>query len=259
MAIEVRWGAATHQGYVRETNQDALLAGPTVFAVADGMGGHAGGERASALAIAGLSRLSRPVGGVDEVSGALEEANEAILAAGRHDAEVSGMGTTVAGVVVRERDVVAFNVGDSRVYRVRGAACEQLSVDHSLVAELVRAGELSVADARRDRRRNVVTRALGIDGAVDMDHRVIDVVEGDRFLVCSDGLSNELDDGELGTLASTAGSLDELARRLVDQALDAGGRDNVTAVLVEIVSVAAADDDLDADTNPTQRAPEVAT
>lgn len=257
MAIEVRWGAATHQGHVRETNQDALLAGPTVFAVADGMGGHAGGERASALAIAGLSRLSHRVGGVAEVAGALHAANAAILETGRHEPEVSGMGTTVAGVVVREGDVIAFNVGDSRVYRLRGADCEQLSVDHSLVAELVQAGELSVAEARWDRRRNVVTRALGIDTVIEMDHKVIDVVEGDRFLMCSDGLSNELDDGELARLASAGGTMDELARRLVDQALDAGGRDNVTAVLLEIVSVGAAEDDLDADTNPTHS--EVAT
>lgn len=253
MAIEVRWGAATHQGLVRETNQDALLAGPTVFAVADGMGGHAGGERASALAIASLSRLSRPVGGVDHLADALEAANEAILAAGRDDADVAGMGTTVAGVVLRERDVVAFNLGDSRVYRVRHGACEQLSTDHSLVAELVRDGELSAADARHDRRRNVVTRALGIDSAVDMDHRVVDAVEGERFLVCSDGLSNELDDSELAALLSGAGSLDELARGLIDRALEAGGRDNVTAVLLEIVSVTTVDDDLEGDTNPTAR------
>lgn len=254
MAIEVRWGAATHQGHVRETNQDALLAGPTVFAVADGMGGHAGGERASALAIASLSRLSRPIGGVDQVADALEAANEAILAAGRDDADIAGLGTTIAGVVVRDRDVVAFNLGDSRVYRVRQGACEQLSTDHSLVAELVRDGELTAADARRDRRRNVVTRALGIDSAVDMDHRVVDAVEGERFLVCSDGLSNELDDDALVELSSGEGSLDELARSLVDGALEAGGRDNVTAVLMEIVSVATTDDDLEADTNPNTHA-----
>ena len=166
MAIEVRWGSATHVGCVRSFNQDAVLAGPVVFAVADGMGGHAAGDVASALAVGTLAGI---VGGptIDELVQAVHRANDSIIEQSPPGSGREGMGTTVTGVVLGRRDdqdiVVIFNVGDSRTYRFADPTLTQITIDHSLVGEMVRDGALPPEEALVHPSRNVVTRALGIE------------------------------------------------------------------------------------------------
>lgn len=254
MVIEVRWGSATHQGRVRDHNEDALLAGPDVFAVADGMGGHAAGEVASAIAVAGLASLAG-LAEVDDpevrVVAALARANAEIRRRSRADAALAGMGTTVAGLArVRGSRLLVFNVGDSRAYRFRGGRLEQLTVDHSLVGELVRAGALTDEEARHHPQRNVVTRALGVEEALEPALGFVDVQVGDCFLVASDGLFGEVPGVQIGDLLATPGTVEARARALLDAALFRGGRDNVSVIVVAVAGTEA-DDGLEVDTSPS--------
>jgi PPM family protein phosphatase len=232
-------GAASDTGRVREANEDAFVVLPRLFAVADGMGGHAAGEVASGLAVAALERLAdRPALNVDDVRQALAEANRSIVAEARADRTKSGMGTTVTGVAVvedgGEPHWLVFNVGDSRVYRVAGDVATQLTVDHSEVQELVTAGVITPDEARVHPLSNIITRSLGTEVASEPDVWVFPVGEGDTFVACSDGLTNELDDAEIGRVASTASTAQEAADSLVAAAVEAGGRDNVTVVVVRL-------------------------
>jgi len=254
VTVFVRCSAVTDVGRLRERNEDAVLADPPVFAVADGMGGHQAGDVASALAIAGLEQF-RGAAAVDarSVITALREANRTIFdrsATGRGDV----MGTTVVGLAL-SRDqasdaLLLFNVGDSRAYRLRHGDLLQLSQDHSLVAELVTAGELTAAEAQVDQRRNVVTRALGVDGSIDIDEWLVEPEVGDRYLMCSDGLTGEVSDQDIGAVLRLGTSPDEAAGVLVRMALDAGGHDNVSVVVVDIEAVGDVDNGIDADTDP---------
>jgi serine/threonine protein phosphatase PrpC len=199
VTLSARCGAVTDIGRVRDRNEDAILAVPPVFAVADGMGGHEAGDVASALAIAGLQRFEGAAA-VDagSVLTALHEANRDIFSRAGFSA-VAGMGTTVVGMALSRDDAAAdslllFNVGDSRAYRLRDGQLLQLSDDHSLVAELVMRGDITAAEAQTDRRRNVVTRALGIDKTVEIDDWFVEPLVGDRYLMCSDGLTGEVND-----------------------------------------------------------------
>ena len=250
--------AATDVGRVRRVNEDAYLTGPRIALVADGMGGHARGDVASALAVDAFAELGdagplRP----EDLVATVERANRAIVAEGAAHPDRAGMGTTLTGVALvtladgpgtgggRDWHWLVLNVGDSRVYRLTGGAVEQLTVDHSEVAELVAAGRLRPEEARHHPLRNIVTRALGTDPSPVADTWLIPVAEGDRFLVCSDGLTGELEDARIGELAAGAGSLQHLADLLVREAVAAGGRDNVTVVVV-----AAPSDIIGADTDP---------
>jgi serine/threonine protein phosphatase PrpC len=258
MVIDVRWGSATHQGRVRHRNEDALLAGPDVFAVADGMGGHAGGEVASAIAVAGLADLD-DLTEVDDPAGRLTDAlariNAEILRRAREDRTVAGMGTTVAGIArASGTRVIVFNLGDSRVYRLRTGELEQLTEDHSVVGEMVRRGELTEDEARRHPRRNVVTRALGAEDDIRPVVTVLDARVGDCFLVASDGLFDEVPEPEIGDILATPGPVERRARALLDAALRRGGRDNVSVVVVAIAGTNAADG-LEVDTSPSRSAP----
>lgn len=254
MVIEVRWGSATHHGRVRDHNEDALLAGPDVFAVADGMGGHAAGEVASAIAVAGLATLAGLADVPDpdvRVRAALQRANAEIRRRARADPSVAGMGTTVAGVArVAGPRLLVFHLGDSRVYRFRAGRLEQLTDDHSLVGELVRSGQLTEDEARRHPRRNVVTRALGVDDVAEPVVRPVDAAVGDCFLVASDGLFGEVPAAQIGDLLATPGTLESRSRSLVDAALRRGGRDNVSVVLVAVAGTRGADG-LEDDTSPS--------
>ena len=252
--IEVRWGSASHQGRVRERNEDALLAGPDVFAVADGMGGHAGGDVASAIAVAGLAEL-RDLAATDEPAEALGHALSRVNAEIRRRASVdpalAGMGTTVVGIArVAGPRVLVFHVGDSRAYRLRDGRLEQLTEDHSVVADLVRAGALSAEEARRHPDRNTVTRALGAADDVVPTLRTEVVRTGDCFLVASDGLFDELPASQIGDLLATVGPVEKRARALVDAALARGARDNVSVIVV-VVSGTHADDGMEDDTAPS--------
>lgn len=232
----IRAGLTTHVGRVREHNEDHALAGERVFVVADGMGGHAAGEVASKIAattvaeLDGIPQLAR-----EDVIRQVGAANERILAAGEAP-EQRGMGTTVTGLALVSAagtdHWVVFNVGDSRVYRYADDRLSQVTIDHSEVHELLEAGRISPAEARVHPARNVVTRSLGQEVAVVPDVWVFPPEPGERFLLCSDGLSNELEADEIEHLLRANPDPQEAADALVRAAVGAGGRDNVTAMVV---------------------------
>jgi protein phosphatase len=261
--IVARAGAATHTGLRRSLNEDALLAQAPLFLVADGMGGHQAGDIASTTVIDGFAQLrGRPVLTIDDVSFTLARVRAAVDVIGGPGA--SKAGTTLSGVTIAAVDGVgywlALNIGDSRTYRLSGGALEQISVDHSVVQELIDSGELLAADAPKDRRRNIITRAIGAGSTGEADYWMIPARVGDRILVCSDGLSSEVDDEEIRTLLTVHEDPQTAAERLVDRALELGGRDNVTAVVVDAVHVTTRpgsdgtsgidDEDIDSDTRP---------
>jgi PPM family protein phosphatase len=233
--IRFSHGVATSVGRVRRVNEDSYLAVPPIYAVADGMGGHGSGDVASRLAVEALARCVelRPLF-TEAVLHALEEANQVIV--GRAEPP-SRMGTTVTGLAGLEAaggdQLMVFNVGDSRVYRLADDRIEQLTVDHSEVQELVTAGVLTRQQARTHPRRNIVTRALGSGPSLQADHWTLPAVGGDRFLICSDGLFGELPDEVILPLLAV-GPPGQSAEALVAAANDAGGRDNITAVVVDI-------------------------
>jgi PPM family protein phosphatase len=233
--IRFSHGVATSVGRVRRVNEDSYLAVPPIYAVADGMGGHGSGDVASRLAVEALARCVelRPLF-TEAVLHALEEANQVIVSRAEPP---SRMGTTVAGLAGLEAaggdQLMVFNVGDSRVYRLAADRIVQLTVDHSEVQELVTAGVLTREQARTHPRRNIVTRALGSAPTVHADHWLLPATGGDRFLICSDGLSGELPDEVILPLLAV-GDPRQAAEALVAAANDAGGRDNVTAVVVDI-------------------------
>ncbi len=237
--MELRWGATTHTGRVRTGNEDAFLAGPQLFVVADGMGGHNAGEVASAMAVATLQ--SGAVNGLNsaaEMQMLIRGANAAIYAASITHSDQRGMGTTVTTLARLNGDnfeVVVANVGDSRTYLKRGGRFERITIDHSYVQTLVNEGVISLAEARTHPRRNIVTRALGIEADVVVDTQVIEVQHGDRFVLCSDGLVDEADDEEIDTVLYSHDYPQTAAADLVELALEHGGRDNVTVVVVDVV------------------------
>lgn len=256
VTIEVRWGSATHVGCVRTANQDAVLAGPVIFAVADGMGGHAAGEVASAITVARLALLpANPTG--EEVLAAVHEANTEVISQGAPGTGREGMGATLSGVALAtnagREALLIFNVGDSRTYLFDGSLLKQITEDHSLVADMVRAGELGAAEARSHRGRNVITRAIGIAAEVTVDHWWIDPLPGQVFLACSDGLTNEVDVDELAAVLGTAASPQQAVDVLVERALDAGARDNVSAIAVFLDAVTNDIAVIEEDTNPTKK------
>lgn len=234
------WGSATHPGRVRTVNQDATLAGPRIFAVADGMGGHAAGEVASALAVAALAALEDrdPLVRADVVE-ALSTADAHILAAAEEDPDRAGMGTTVAGVADCEEGLVVFSIGDSRVYRVRAGHLAQLTSDDSVTADLVRRGELLEEDAATHPQRHVLTRAVGLGLADDAPVATEQGRTGDRYLVCSDGLVRELDDATLREELVRGTDAVRLAQRLLDDAIAAGAEDNVSVIVVDVLAAPA--------------------
>jgi serine/threonine protein phosphatase PrpC len=235
--LAVRWGVVSHVGAVRQVNQDSVLAGPRVFVVADGMGGHASGDIASAIAVSRLATLDATEQ-IDEstVVAVITEANEEILERGYPGSDSEGMGTTVTGLALLDDpdcNVLVFNVGDSRVYRLAGGSLSQVSVDHSVVAELVRSGRLAAADAGWHPDRNVITRSLGSPEVPEIDRWRLLAEPGERFLICSDGLTNEVADERIAEVLTSGLDPQAAADALLELALDHGARDNVSAVIVE--------------------------
>jgi protein phosphatase len=229
----------TDKGRLRPHNEDALLVREEegLFAVADGMGGHAAGEVASRLAIEAVTDVLSPVqrreGNIpDLLRQAVEEANRRIASQIDSQPEYRGMGTTVVVAVVDGRQCWIAHVGDSRAYLVRGDGISQLTVDHSFVNELVRLGMLSREQAARDPRRNVVTRALGSGGVAVPDIREHRLESGDLLILCSDGLNTMLHDERiLEVVRTSAGDLEKIGTELIDAANLAGGEDNITVVV----------------------------
>lgn len=232
--MRTTWGSATDRGG-REVNEDALLAFPPVFLVADGMGGHDAGDLASRIAVEEFAQLAgRPSAAPDEVHACFGRA------ADRMRAEFTGGrqgGTTVAGAAVAELDGEAywlvFNVGDSRVYRFAGGALEQVSVDHSVAQELADAGLLRAEQVAAHPDRHVLTRALGTGEPPEPDYWLIPAGPADRLLVCTDGLTRELSDDEIAGVLAGEADPRRAADGLVADAVVRGARDNVSVVVVD--------------------------
>jgi len=239
-----RTAAVTDPGRRRRQNEDAFVREPPLFAVADGMGGAQAGEIASRLAAAALRQPSDDESGDGRkrVVQLIQEANRRVYERSSEDEAVSGMGTTMTVALVEDTTVWIGHVGDSRAYRVRDGSLEQLTEDHSLVAELVRSGKLSPEEAEIHPQRSVITRALGTDPDVDVDVFSVSPEPGDLFMICSDGLTAMItDDAILEIMEDHREDLDRSAKRLVDAANRSGGEDNITVVLFEIVQSEAAE------------------
>lgn len=239
---------ATDAGRVRRRNEDAFVCAPPLFAVADGMGGAQAGEIASRLAASALrDELARePQGDLPpeaRLRSVIQEANRRIYARAASDPRASGMGTTVTAALLVDDRVSIGHVGDSRAYRLRAGVLEQLTDDHSLVADLVRSGRLSPEEAELHPQRSVITRALGTDAAVTVDSLTVDAQPGDVFLLCSDGLTTMVDEESLTRTILEAETLEAAARSLVEAANRGGGEDNVTVVLFSIEEGDPADED----------------
>lgn len=227
----------TDVGRQRSTNEDSLFVQPPYFAVADGMGGAKAGEVASRLAVEVLEEeLARHPDDPPEaqLSQALQEANKRIFELSTDDESRRGMGTTVTAARVHDREVSLGHVGDSRAYRLREGDLEQLTRDHSLVAELQRSGQLSAEAAEHHPQRSIITRALGPEPDVEVDTYTVPGREGDVFLLCSDGLTGMVSDDEMASIVRRAGSLDDAAENLVRAANQSGGKDNITVVLFSL-------------------------
>lgn len=229
----------TDAGKVRQNNEDSLLVGegtdPSLFAVADGVGGSEAGEVASGITVEVLKELE-PDASFDT---AIQEANRRILAAAHEDEKLSGMGTTVVAVRFtggqKEPTAEVAHVGDSRVYLLRRGALKPLTEDHSLVAELVRSGDLTREQAAEHPQKNLITRALGADEDIEVDTMILPIEAGDRILLCSDGLSDMVPESRISEILSEPSQDPEgPARRLLSEALEAGGSDNVTIVLIDV-------------------------
>jgi len=238
--IKFAWGASTDVGRVRKSNQDRLLVSAPMFVVADGMGGHQAGEVAALLAVEHLADNTNP-SSVDDLLALIDDANSAIIGRANDDPSTRGMGTTIvvlAGIELDDGPVLGVaNVGDSRLYRRADEGLAQITEDHSLVETLVRDGRLTHEAAAVHPQRNILTRALGIDTKVLIDSWLLTPVIGDRYLLCSDGLFNELSAGEIHTILDEVESPDEASRRLVSEACAAGGHDNVTVVVVDVIDL----------------------
>jgi PPM family protein phosphatase len=231
-----RSAARTDPGRKRRGNEDSFVCRPPLFAIADGMGGARAGEVASALAAGALEDSSHG-SGERYLRGLIQEANRRVHERASSDASTSGMGTTMTvALVERDGNLTIGHVGDSRAYRLRGERLEQLTDDHSLVGELVRRGELSPEAAEVHPQRSVITRALGTDADVDVDTFSVETQAGDVYLICSDGLSDMVDAEAIERIVRDGREdLDGVARALVHAANRAGGEDNITAILFELV------------------------
>ena len=241
------FAAATDVGRMRKNNEDSYLSSKPVAAVADGMGGHSAGEVASAIAIEELAALGRRGPWVNETD-ATDDLKQAILRANRRiremaasDRKLNGMGTTLVALLEDGDMVHVANVGDSRGYLLRQGELSQVTVDHSLVQELVDDGRLSPEDAERHPQRSVITRALGIDPEVEFDLFTYKLQVGDRLLLCSDGLSDVVEPAQIRKVLLRVRSAQRAARELVTVANEQGGPDNITVIVVDAVDDAMAD------------------
>jgi len=232
------WGAASDTGRVRQANEDSFLTVDGLFAVADGMGGHQAGEVASHLALESL-QAGFTAAGTDVLVRAVEDANRILVERSTTDPELAGMGTTLVAMALVEsagRDAIGVvNVGDSRLYLLSDGNLAQITEDHSLVATMERQGRLSAAEAAVHPQRNILTRALGIDGTVLVDSWEVLPVIGDRYLICSDGLFNEVDESRIAATLRRLADPNEACRELIRLANEGGGRDNITCVIVDVV------------------------
>jgi serine/threonine protein phosphatase PrpC len=229
----MRVGTKTDKGKVREQNEDAYGFKENLFVVADGMGGHQAGEIASAIAVETILAADFTTGIDLELNQAIQRANESILEAVRQHPELAGMGTTVAVLYVQDRMVYLAHVGDSRIYHYTAGRLTQLTHDHSLVAELVKNGEISEDDAKHHPQRNILTQALGSLDELQIEFKNLPFIPGDKFLLCSDGLSGLVDAEAIAAILQLNEAPQVLAEKLVQLANEQGGPDNITVVVLE--------------------------
>jgi protein phosphatase len=245
MKIKVKAGAATHVGQVRSINQDSYLVLPEreLFVVADGMGGHQGGEVASRIAIETL-RDGYGESSVDGLADAITAANQQIHDTGEGDSSLRGMGTTIVAAAIVPDDgavdptteqLMIASVGDSRAYLFRDGTFTQLSEDHSIVGDLLREGRITEAEAEVHPQRNIVTRVLGVYPEVEIDMWPVDPVQGDRYVLCSDGLFNEVRSDGITAVLRRLADPQEAASELVRLANEGGGRDNITVLVLDVI------------------------
>ena len=234
-----RWATATDVGRVRNVNQDNAFSVEGFFAVADGMGGHRGGEVASAVALESLS-AALPVLSTDDLLDAISDSNLAVLERANADPSLRGMGTTLCVLALvddgtGEPSLILANVGDSRIYQYGNGVLEQRTDDHSMVAEMMRQGRITAEEAGSHPQRNILTRALGIDAGVQIDAWRVAPTPGQRWMLCSDGLFNEVDDETLASVLASYTDPADAANELVRLANAGGGRDNITVLVVDVI------------------------
>jgi len=229
--MKVSAAAATDIGLVREGNEDSYLVDEPLFAVADGMGGHRGGEVASQLALETVEKLFQK--GTGDLAEQVQEANRAVFERSVEDRKVAGMGTTLTAALVEGDRIRLAHVGDSRAYLLRDGELRRLTEDHTLVHRMVTEGEISEEEAEAHPQRSVLTRALGVDMVVDVDDDVVQVRSGDRLLLCTDGLTGMVSEEEIKEMLQGIADPSEAAERLVRRANEAGGVDNITVVVLD--------------------------
>jgi protein phosphatase len=233
---KLRTASRTETGPVRENNEDAVVSSDRLAAVADGMGGHAAGEIASAIAIS-LVQTAFSGRSLDELEAAVRAANQAICDRAGTSAALEGMGTTIcAAGLLDDGRLAVVNVGDTRAYLLHKGIVSQLTNDHSVTADLVRRGELSEEEVMDHPYRGVLTRALGVGPEVELDSDIFSVTEHDRVLVCSDGLFNELAMEEIAESLAGNGDANQTADGLVERALSRGGHDNISVVVADVAA-----------------------
>ena len=233
-----KFGSRTDVGSVREQNEDSLIVRPPLFVVADGMGGHAAGEVASEIAVSTIGELAPDHADAEALGRAVEEANRDIINAAIAGQGREGMGTTVTAAILERNRLVIAQVGDSRAYLLHNGELTQLTRDHSLMANMIEAGQITPEEARFHPNRSVITRALGNDPDTVPDLYEINVEDGDRLLLCSDGLYSMLDDSEIAAVMRRISDPQRCATMLVNGAIAAGGHDNITVIVADAEGLA---------------------
>ena len=232
------FGSRTDVGCVRDHNEDSLVVAPPLYVVCDGMGGHAAGEVASEIAVDVVAARAPEHADAAALGQAVEEANLAVIKAAREGVGRAGMGCTCTAAILEKERLVLAQVGDSRAYLLHHGKLQQLTRDHSLVADLVEAGQITEAEARVHPQRSVITRALGSDPRTQPDLFEINVETGDRLLLCSDGLSTMLEDDQIEKTLADVSDPQRCAAQLVNEANGLGGYDNVTVIVVDVTGLA---------------------
>lgn len=228
------YGSRTEIGNVREHNEDSLTVLPPLFAVADGMGGHEAGEVASEITINTLNDLAPQSADAEALARAVVAANLNVIKAPSQGVGREGMGATLTAAILEKERLVIAQVGDSRAYLLHNGSLQQLTRDHSLMADMIEAGQLTEAEARVHPNRSVITRAIGSDPHMQPDLYELNVETGDRLLLCSDGICGMIEDHEIASIMRQAPSAQSCADQLVEAAIAAGGFDNATAVVVDV-------------------------
>ncbi len=232
---QLMWGARSDVGCVRGHNEDSYLVQSPLFCVCDGMGGHAAGEVASSIAVETIAKTAPDTADPTRLAAAVEAANAAVIEAAVNGLGKPGMGCTATCAYIEDTTIAIAHVGDSRAYLLHEGTLIRVTRDHSYVEELVDAGEITADEARVHPNRSVITRALGSDPAMYADHFQLTIEEGDRLILCSDGLSSMVPDREIETIATQSSTAQICVDNLVDAALAAGGSDNVTVIAVDVV------------------------